>query len=215
MMRISRPWVGGIVLLAALALAAPALAQTGGIRGKVTDQAGNPVPDAVVKIEAKSMTRKLEVKTNKKGEYIQIGLYPGEYKITASKDNLSWTIEKNIGLGDPEMLDIKLAPAAPSKEAADQNAKVRQIFDDGVTAAKAEKWDDAIAKVTEAAGLVPNCHVCYFNIGRQRKSVCGRRWRRRRWRARRGRRWRQCARAVQPGCHSLESDQVHRGQGQV
>ena len=115
MMRISRPWVGGIVLLAALALAVPALAQTGGIRGKVTDQSGNPVPDAVVKIEAKSMTRKLEVKTNKKGEYIQIGLYPGEYKITASKDSLSFTIEKNIGLGDPEMLDIKLAPAAPSK----------------------------------------------------------------------------------------------------
>jgi len=33
MMRFSRPWVGGIVLLAAMALAVPALAQTGGSRG--------------------------------------------------------------------------------------------------------------------------------------------------------------------------------------
>jgi tetratricopeptide (TPR) repeat protein len=166
MMRISRPWVGGIVLLAALALAAPALAQTGGVRGKVLDQSGKPVPDAVVKIESKGMSRKLEVKTNKKGEYIQIGLYPGDYTITASKDNLSSSVDLKVGLGDPEMLDIKLAPAAASaKDQAEQNAKVQAIFQEGITAAKAEKWDDAIAKFTEAAGIVPNCHVCYFNIG--------------------------------------------------
>ena len=165
MMRISRPWMGGIVLLAALALAAPALAQTGGIRGKVLDQTGKPVPDAVVQIESKAMSRKLEVKTNKKGEYIQIGLYPGDYKITASKENLSASVDMKIGLGDPEILDIKLGPAAPSKAQADQNAKVTALFDEGVAAAKASKWDDAIAKFTEASGLVPNCYVCYYNIG--------------------------------------------------
>jgi len=165
MMRFSRPWVGGIVLLAAMALAVPALAQTGGVRGKVLDQSGNPVPEAVVKIESKAMSRSLQVKTNKKGEYIQIGLYPGEYKITATKDNLSSSVDAKIGLGDPEMLDIKLAPAAASKEQADQNAKVQAVFAEGIAAAKAEKWDDAIAKFTEAAGMVPNCHVCYFNIG--------------------------------------------------
>jgi tetratricopeptide (TPR) repeat protein len=164
-MRISRPWVGGIVLLAALALAVPALAQTGGLRGKITDQSGQPVQDAVVKLEAKAMTRKLEVKTNKKGEYIQIGLYPGEYKVTVTKGDLSTSVDSMVSLGDPTVLDIKLAPAAPSKEAADQNAKVQAVFGEGIAAAKADKWDDAIAKFTEAAGLVPNCHICYFNIG--------------------------------------------------
>jgi len=165
MMRISRPWVGGIVLLAAFAIAVPALAQTGGVRGKVLDQSGQPVPDAVVKIESKAMSRNLQVKTNKKGEYIQIGLYPGEYKITATKDNFTASVDARVGLGDPEILDIKIGPAAPSKEQADQNAKVQAVFAEGIAAAKAEKWDDAIAKFTEAAGMVPNCHVCYFNIG--------------------------------------------------
>ena len=35
------------------------------------------------------MGRKFKVSTNKKGEYIQIGLPPGQYQITATKDNLS------------------------------------------------------------------------------------------------------------------------------
>jgi tetratricopeptide (TPR) repeat protein len=165
MMRISRPWMGGIVLLAALAIAVPALAQTGGLRGKITDQSGQPVQDAVVRLEAKAMTRKLEVKTNKKGEYIQIGLYPGEYKVTVSKGDLSTSVDSMVSLGDPTILDIKLAPAAPSKAQADQNAKVTALFDEGVAAAKASKWDDAIAKFTEASGMVPNCYVCFFNIG--------------------------------------------------
>jgi tetratricopeptide (TPR) repeat protein len=165
MMRISRPWMGGIVLLAALALAAPALAQTGGVRGKVLDQAGKPVPDAVVEIESKAMSRKLQVKTSKKGEYIQIGLYPGEYKVTATKDSNSASVDLKVGIGDPEMLDIKIGPAAPSKAQAEQNAKVTALFDEGVAAAKASRWDDAIAKFTEASTMVPNCYVCFFNIG--------------------------------------------------
>jgi tetratricopeptide (TPR) repeat protein len=160
-------WLFTVALIASLAAAVPAFAQsTGMVKGVVTDDKGQPIDGAKVTLEMVGGTgRKFETKTNKKGEYIQIGLYPGEYKITATKDNLSSSVDAKIGLGDPEMLDIKLAPAAPSKEQADQNAKVQAVFAEGIAAAKAEKWDDAIAKFTEAAGIVPNCHVCYFNIG--------------------------------------------------
>jgi tetratricopeptide (TPR) repeat protein len=144
----------------------PVLAQTGGVRGKVTDASGQPVEGAVVHIDAKGMTRKMQVKTNKKGEYIQIGLYPGDYTITAEKDKLTATADAHIGLGDPENIDLQLRQAGASpQEQNERNAKVRQIFDEGIAAANAGKYDDSIAKFTEAAGLVPNCHICYYNIG--------------------------------------------------
>ena len=78
MVRLSRLWVGVLGVFVMMLLATPASAQTGGLRGKVTDAAGKPVEGATVLIEAKGVTRKLTVKTNKKGEFIQIGLYPGD-----------------------------------------------------------------------------------------------------------------------------------------
>ena len=76
------------LLLAGLGLAAPqAQAQTGTARGKVLDAQGQPIADAKVLIEFQGgVTRKFEVKTNKKGEYMQVGMQPGPYRFTASKD---------------------------------------------------------------------------------------------------------------------------------
>jgi Flp pilus assembly protein TadD len=165
MKRICRAAICAAVFAAAVSLAAPAQAQTGGVRGKVTDAEGKGVEGAVVHIEAKSMSRTLNVKTNKKGEYVQIGLYPGDYTITAEKGELKSSSDTRIGLGDPTIVDLQLRPAAPTQAQADQNARVRQIFEEGVAAAEAGKYDDAVAKFTEAAGLVPNCHICYYNIG--------------------------------------------------
>ena len=69
-----------------LAFAAPALAQTGQLKGKVVDQADKPVEGAKVTISAKQTKSSRDVKTNKRGEWIQIGLFPGDYTITAEKD---------------------------------------------------------------------------------------------------------------------------------
>ena len=72
-------------LLVAFVLAGvPASAQsTGTVRGKIVDDKGQPVQDVVVLLEFQGgMTRKNETKSNKKGEYAQVGLNPGAYKIT-------------------------------------------------------------------------------------------------------------------------------------
>jgi tetratricopeptide (TPR) repeat protein len=165
MNRLSRAALGVLVLLAAVTFAVPAEAQTGGLRGKITDPKGQPVEGATVRIQAKAVARKLEVKTNRKGEYIQIGLFPGEYEILVEKGELKAVADIRVGLGDPTPLDMQLAPAGPSKEQAEQNVKVQAIFEEGVAANQAGNFEVAIAKFTEAASLVPNCHVCYFNIG--------------------------------------------------
>lgn len=163
MNRLSRLVLGVLVLLFVAAFAAPAQAQTGGLRGKVVDDKNQPVEGAIVRIESKSVARKLEVKTNRRGEYIQIGIFPGEYTVTAEKGNLKDVAEIRVGLGDPTPLDFQLREAPA--DVAQQQAKIQAIFEEGVSLNQAGNFDAAIEKFVEAAGMVPNCHVCHYNIG--------------------------------------------------
>ena len=74
-------------VLMTVAMVSPATAQsTGMIRGKVVDTKGQPVDAAKVTIDAKDgISRTYTTKSNKKGEYTQIGLPPGNYKVTAAR----------------------------------------------------------------------------------------------------------------------------------
>ena len=66
---------------------APALAQSV-VRGKVIDAQGKPVPDATILFEATDANRKTQTKTDKNGDFLQVGLASGAYKVTASKDKV-------------------------------------------------------------------------------------------------------------------------------
>ena len=66
---------GVLAIVAALVLSAPAFAQ-GIVKGKVTDDKGQPVTDAKVTIQGSA--RNAETKTNNKGEFVQVGLQSGE-----------------------------------------------------------------------------------------------------------------------------------------
>src|SRR3954465_9337441 len=83
------PWLVACATLVALALTMPAAAQsTGMVRGVVKDAAGKPVEGAKVNIDADANNRHFETKSDKKGEFVQIGLPPGTYKVSAEKDKL-------------------------------------------------------------------------------------------------------------------------------
>src|SRR6185503_6156335 len=155
-------------------VAVPAFAQSGQIKGKVSAN-GEVVEGAKVLIEKLDKGSKaIETKTNKKGEYIQVGLYPGKYRITVQKDALSSTREVDIHL-DMLTLDIKLEPGGAGKgatgskeDAAKAKAKadaMTKAFSDGVALSNEGKTDEAIAKFNEVIALVPNCAECYANIG--------------------------------------------------
>ena len=163
-----------VLSLGLLLAAAPARAQSGSIKGKVTDAQGNPVEGATIALESTDKGGKpIMTKTNKRGEYMQVGLSPGHYKVTASKDALSVTRETDVHL-DMLNFDIKLVSGAStgapmSKEEVEKvKAKTEALnkaFADGVTLAKDGKTDEAIAKFEEVAATVPNCAECYLNIG--------------------------------------------------
>lgn len=163
-------WLSMLALVAGLAVAMPALAQsTGMVKGVVTDDKGQPVDGAKVSIEMNGGTgRRYESKTNKKGEYIQIGLTGGSYKITAEKDKLGSTpVTVNVRVNTTAQADLVLgvASAAASKEAAEKNAQLKKVFDEGVALSSAGKHDEAIAKFNEAIGVSASCYDCYNNIG--------------------------------------------------
>jgi tetratricopeptide (TPR) repeat protein len=155
-------------------VAAPASAQTGQVKGKVVDAKGEPVEGAKITLLNQQTNRSLETKTNKKGEYIQVGLAPGKYRITAAKDALSDTVDVDIRL-EMATHDFTLGAggakggAGVSKEeAAKARAKAdaaTKTFNEGVALSNDGKSDEAIAKFQEVIVAIPNCVECYANIG--------------------------------------------------
>ena len=154
-------------------VAVPAFAQTGQIKGKVS-AGGVIVEGATVAIEnVTNGTKPIMTKTNKKGEYIQVGLSPGDYKITVTKDGLTTSKNTHVGL-DMVTLDIKLEAAGAGKatgskeDVAKAKAKAdaaTSAFSAGVALSNEGKTDEAIAKFNEVIASVPNCAECYANIG--------------------------------------------------
>jgi tetratricopeptide (TPR) repeat protein len=168
---IRRAIVGCSLMLGLTLIALPAVAQTGQVKGKVVDAKDQPVEGAVVLIEATDgMGRKFQVKTNRRGEYVQIGLQPGQYKITAQKDNLSDMREQRIGL-DAAEVNLKLmagggggSSAEERKKAEARIAAIKGNFEAGVNASNAGNFDEAVAKFNAVLTEVPKCVECYTNI---------------------------------------------------
>jgi tetratricopeptide (TPR) repeat protein len=164
-----RSWLLAFAAVAALATALPAVAQsTGLVKGVVKDDKGQPVDGAKVTIEfQEGVNRKFEGKTDKKGEFLQIGLQPGSYKITAEKDKLSaaQTVRIRIGQTAEASLVLGAAAAAGNADAAKKSAELKKDFEEGVEASRAGRQDDAVAAFTHAAEVNPSCYDCYYNVG--------------------------------------------------
>ena len=161
-------WLVACAALFALSLTLPAAAQsTGMIRGAVKDAAGKPVEGAKISIDADANNRHFETKSDKKGEFVQIGLPPGAYKVSAEKDKVGAPpvpVQVRIGGGNPITLVIGAGGGGASPEVAAKNAELKKAFEEGVAASRAGNHDAAITAFTHAAELNPSCYDCYYNI---------------------------------------------------
>ena len=160
--------IRGVMALAVLLTvsATPALAQSV-MRGKVVDGTGKPVPDAVVLFEATDANRRTQTKTDKNGDFLQVGLSSGSYKVTASKDGVgTQTLQANVRQGQNNPLNFTISAAtggsAADKEAA---AALQAAAGAAMEAMKAGRHDEAIAKFNEVIAKLPTCSDCYYNIG--------------------------------------------------
>jgi tetratricopeptide (TPR) repeat protein len=164
-------WLVACAALFALALAMPASAQsTGMIRGVVKDATGKTVEGAKVSIDAEANNRHFDTKSDKKGEFVQIGLPPGSYKVTAEKDKLVSAPIPPISVRIASSPNVTLilggggAAGGASPEALAKNAELKKTFEEGVAASRAGNHDAAIAAFAHAAELNDKCYDCYYNI---------------------------------------------------
>jgi tetratricopeptide (TPR) repeat protein len=176
------------ILTAGLALAlailpATASAQIAGVSGRVLDEAGNPVADAVIVISNPSGVGTTELKTNAKGEYQTIGIPPVDYQIKATKGSLVGQVDRiKLGLGGPTAVpDIILKPGADAPAGAAEapaemspeeieainkrNAEMKLAFDGAQADVAAGNYAAALTKLDTVATAIPDCDVCYVQMG--------------------------------------------------
>lgn len=148
-----------------LAVSSPVAAQSM-LRGKVVDAAGKPVEGATVTIVATQSNRRAETKTNRNGEFTQIGLASGAYSITVVKDNLKQVLTANISLARPTELKFDLSPTSGlTPEQVKANTEMQTMALGAVEDLRAGRDDEAIRKFNEIVLKVPNCSDCYYNLG--------------------------------------------------
>jgi len=106
----------GLVLLVVLAvLAWPSVAaaqMSARVRGVIMNVDGEPVEGATVTFTFQGgVNREQAATTNAEGEYMQMGLQSGPYRIVAAKDGVGERTEEiTLRVGQQEELDFQLVP---------------------------------------------------------------------------------------------------------
>ena len=156
---------GILALVLMLAVSAPAFAQSI-VRGKVVDAQGKPVEGATVTIEATEATRKAETKTNRNGEFLQVGLASGRYNVTVTKDTLKQTLPAQVSQGRPAELQFQLSPTSGmTPEQAKAQAELQTLAAGAIASMKAGNNDEAIRQFNDIVAKIPTCADCYYNLG--------------------------------------------------
>ena len=135
-----------IVAVAMVALCVPPVfAQaTGTVKGVCKEMDGKPIVGANLEWANTDNGRKYNLKTNNKGEYFSLGIEPGKYKVTLTKDGKQLDQVSNFPVGaDEAVLDFDLKKS--QAEAAQQK---------GISAEQLKQMQEAQAKNAKEAGTV-------------------------------------------------------------
>jgi tetratricopeptide (TPR) repeat protein len=176
-------------VVAAALCCPPAQAQaTGSVKGTATDQQGQPIAGAGVEWMSLDTGHKYELKTNSKGEYFSLGIAPGKYKVTLSKDGKEIFHYNNVPVTlDEQHLDIDLKKEMGSAAAA-QGMNAEQVKAQQEAQAKVSKenltvkalnehlaaandastkgdYDGAISILTEATNMDATRDLLWFKLG--------------------------------------------------
>lgn len=186
----------GLVTIVCACLAISAFPQStfGTVKGTCKDAQGVPIADAQIVWQNQDNGRTYKLKTNKKGEFFSLGLDPGKYTVTLSKDDKVLDTQKNfnVDLGENQYdVDLKAAQEQSIQQAAkQQGVSAEQIKQQQEQQAKAEQYnskikdvnaklnqvndmlkaqppqyDQAIAQLNEIAQVVPNEDVIWYRLG--------------------------------------------------
>jgi tetratricopeptide (TPR) repeat protein len=155
----------GAMALALAAFAAPALAQTGQIKGKVVDAQNKPVDGAQITIQEQGgQNRKYQTRSNRQGEYQQIGIPPGKFTVQADKDKLSQAFDVSVSVGDTKEVNFALKPGV-AEDVEKRRTAMQAKYNEAGKLSNAGQHDEAIKLVNEILAEIPQCAECYVTIG--------------------------------------------------
>jgi len=146
---------------------------TGRVRGTVKGPDGKPLEKVTITFQSSGeKPQKYTAVTNAKGEYIHIGISPGPYRITPSKEGYTPVeygyIDATIGLSDkPFVADFKMAPVAAQgtlEQKTDQEPEQIKEAKLGVSLLNEGKLDEAIAAFNKALAIDPDLASAHYNL---------------------------------------------------
>ena len=171
-----------MMLVVVLVFAAlPLVAQMTGIKGVAKDQEGKPIADGVVEVVNADAGRKATAKTNKNGEYTIIGLTPGSYDATLSRNGAKIDGFNKIPIGMGSMVEVNFdlkkdkVQAGPTEaelkqqqEVTKQNEKIKGLnakLAEARDLEKAGNYDQAITILQEATTADPSKDLLWAYLG--------------------------------------------------
>jgi tetratricopeptide (TPR) repeat protein len=156
----ARKILGIVFAFAALGMALPAYAQTGGIEGKAIQQDGKPCVKCIILVDRLDIKATYKTKTNKKGEFVYIGLPIGNYKVTLQSPTGQqlFYIEKHVGLGSPTNIDFNLPKemAQQKQQRQEEMKKNPEMAKQAAEAAKQEKQFKGLKQYFEQGNALYN-----------------------------------------------------------
>jgi tetratricopeptide (TPR) repeat protein len=177
-------FVIGAVIVTLAALAVPAYAQNGGLKGKIMDETGQPVREAVITFEQAGNPKKVSAIADKDGLWFQNGLAAGVWNLTFTKGKLngkleSFTVKAGQTIATPDVY-ISEKGGGPrgtgsvvqtnlsAEEAAKLNKEreeTEKLLKDANAALEAGQDDAAIEKLTALMVKMDKCAACYARRG--------------------------------------------------
>lgn len=187
-------WMLGAAAVS-LALSLSAWGQLAVVRGTVKDEQGKPMEGATILLQAKEANRSYTFKTDKKGEFNSIGIYPDVYKATLKRGDVQLWVSDNYQVRlatvdsvntldfDLSRLRKEAAKSGPAQlteeqkrqmaELQKENAKIgnlNQMIATAQAAEDAKQWDQAIATMNQVAAADATKHeiwgkLCEVEVG--------------------------------------------------
>jgi tetratricopeptide (TPR) repeat protein len=148
----------------------------GTIKGVVTDKSGNPLEGARITIVSMQYSAvRYVLKSNKKGEFIQIGLQPDFYQIKAEKDGFFPVfLERRVGIMDIVEVNISMEEGKYyiSEAPGDKDFKRgNESFQVGKYEEAVQAYQEAIKKEPGEPIYYNNQGICLNRLGRYEEAI--------------------------------------------
>jgi len=137
----------------------------GKIKGIITDSSGNPLEKVKVTIiSLKASSKKFELRTDKEGKFIQVGLWPGYYQVSFKKAGYSpFYREVKVTIGEAKQLKVIMEKTEAILERT--LSKADSLFLKGYKFYAEKKYQEAAAAYEEAIKLSSTQWGYYLNLG--------------------------------------------------